>query len=132
MRFSEHNKVLNLVVDNDFDWLELFDTEHKGVILIALNSENIDFFFPGWRDYADMDNVGDSLRYEDANRFHAIHITIEDGVMSKEGEGDYEVLDYHFASQEDDGGEAISIPADDELAECGYLIFTVRPEEPVL
>ena len=45
-----------------------------------------------------MDNVGDSLRYEDANRFHAIHITREDGVMSKEGDGDNEVLDYHFAS----------------------------------
>ena len=60
MIFTEetNSSRLNIIVQNDFDWMELFDNHNlDNEIPITLNEGNMDFFYPN------------SLKYMNNNYF---------------------------------------------------------------
>ena len=131
MIYTEDNVQLNLFVEDDFDWLELFDTQTDNSLTITVNESNIDFFFPNWRDYVDKDNILETLNFDDADRFETIKVTIADNVMDKDGEGVYEIQSFKFGVYVDDDDNTVRVSANENFGDIIQLHYEVTPDLPI-
>ena len=102
---------LNIIVQNDFDWMDLFDNHNlDNEIPITLNEGNMDFFYPNWRTLYNPGNLADSLDETKADRFGSIRVTIAESVKFRDGEGEYEVESFAITFPVDDRQDCIDIP----------------------
>jgi len=115
MLFTEEiiSRRLNLIVQDDFDWLQLFDSrEHSNELQIVLNEGNMDFFYPNWKTDYDPANLPGTLDELVAHRFETIRIAISDGVSFNDGQGEYEVTAFGIAFPSEDEEDKFDIPAE--------------------
>ena len=113
MIFTEetNSSRLNIIVQNDFDWMELFDNHNlDNEIPVTLNEGNMDFFYPNWRTLYNPGNLADSLDETKADRFGSIRVTIAESVKFRDGEGEYEVESFAITFPVDDRQDCIDIP----------------------
>lgn len=131
MIFTEetNSRRLNIIVQDDFDWLELFDNRNlENEIPITLNWKNMDFFFPNWRTEADPANLAETLNELRANRFGSIQVTIADEVINKHGEGVYEVQAFAITFPAYYGDEKFLIAGEDII--LAKIFYKVAPQLP--
>lgn len=124
------NRRLNIIIQNDFDWLQLFDT-HKlsNEIPIVLNEDNMDFFFPNWRIEYNPENLPDTLDEFVADRFDSISVSISEGVSLNEGKGEYEVTAFAIAFPVNENDDKFDIQAEGKvLAKLFYQVSPVHYE----
>ncbi len=129
MLFTEEiiSRRLNLIVQNDFDWLQLFDSrEHSNELQIVLNDDNMDFFYPNWIIEYDPDNLPATLDEIVADRFNTINVTISEGVSFNDGEGEYKVTAFAIAFPVDEDKFGIS----SESIVYARLFYQVSPDLP--
>ena len=132
MIFTEETigRRLNLIVQNDFDWLQLFDDQkQRNEIPIVLNEGNMDFFYPNWRTEYDHANIPGTIDELVANRFDSISIVFSEGVTFEVGEGRYEITAFAIAFPCDDEEDKFDIPAEGKV--LAKLFYQVSPDLPV-
>ena len=137
MLLSRINDQINVIVQDIFEWMEIFDSGLVNEIQFNLDEDSLDFFCPKWRSYIDRDNPFETLRTEDAKQIKYIKIVTATDLKDirgddlTEGEGIYEVTDYRFDIGYDEAEEILS---DDLYAEflnyAGLVTFTVKPDLP--
>jgi hypothetical protein len=121
---------LNIIVQNDFDWLQMFDDlKQRNEMPIVLNEDNMDFFYPNWRTEFDPGNIPDTLDELVANRFDYISIVFSEGVTFDVGEGRYEVTAFSIAFPCDEEQHKFDIPAEGKV--LAKLFYQVSPDLPV-
>ena len=129
MKFSEKDKQLTILIEDEYDWLEMFDaTNASNIIEIPIGKNNIDFFFPNRKCYNENDDLAQQL-IDDANRFDTIKLEVAEGIMNKEGEGifDVEGFDFDFSSDPDED-EKFALPIEIENEEVGIIAYIVSPD----
>ena len=132
MIFTEetNSSRLNIIVQNDFDWMELFDNHNlDNEIPITLNEGNMDFFYPNWRTLYNPGNLADSLDESKADRFGSIRVTIAESVKFRDGEGEYEVESFAITFPVDDRQDCIDIPLG--AKPLARIFYKVTPDLPI-
>lgn len=129
MKFSENNNQLTILIEDDYEWLEMFDRSSKSsnIIEISINKSNVDFFFPNREIYINDDDVEQRL-IDDANRFETIKLVVADDVMDKNGEGVFEVNGFDFDLIQDPDEERFALPREIENGDFAVIAYIVSPE----
>lgn len=129
MKFKEKDRQLTIFIEDEYDWLEMFDASNtSNIIKIPIGDNNIDLFLPNWNNYDKNKNIALHL-IADANRFDTIKIEVADGVMDKSGEGVFKVngFDFDFNTDTDDE-EKFALPIEIENNEIGIIAYIVSPD----
>ena len=127
MKFSEKNKQLTILIEDLYEWLEMFDAGTSNIIQIDINPSNVDFFFPNRKKYINDDDLEQKL-IDDANRFDTIKLTVADGIMEKNGEGVFEVNGFDFDILSDPDEEKVALPREIENGDFAIIAYIVSPE----
>ena len=137
MLISKIDNQLLINVQDVFEWMEIFDSGLVNEIQINLDEDNIDAFFPGWRNYIDKENPFESLKFDELEKIKSIKILLASELKDiqgddlTDGEGVYEVIKYQYGNgyDEEEDGE----PEDMYqvfLMYPGMITFTVKPDLP--
>ncbi len=129
MEFSEKNNQLTIIIEDDYEWLEMFDRSSKSsnIIEISINKTNVDFFFPNRKFYINDDDIEQRL-IDDANRFETIRLVVADDVMDKNGKGVFEVNGFDFDLIQDPDEERFALPREIENGDFAVIAYIVSPE----
>ena len=130
MKLSEKERRLTVLIEDEFEWLEIFDSSPASdIISIDVSRETIDFFFPNRAKYINDDDLEQKL-IDDANRFDTVELKIADGVMDSRGEGIFEVKGFSFDinSDPDEEDQKFMLPIERETGAFGLVSFTVTPD----
>ena len=127
MKFSEKKKQLTILIEDEYEWLEIFDAGTSNIIQIDINPSNVDFFFPNRKKYINDDDLEQKL-IDDANRFDTIKLTVADGIMEKNGEGVFEVNGFDFDILSDPDEEKVALPREIENGDFAIIAYIVSPE----
>lgn len=127
MKFSENNKQLTILIEDLYEWLEMFDAGTSNIIQIDINPSNVDFFFPNRKNYINDDDLEQKL-IDDANRFNTIKLTVAEGIMEKNGEGVFEVNCFDFDIIIDPDEEKVALPREIENGDFAIIAYIVSPE----
>ena len=127
MKFSEKNKQLTILIEDEYEWLEMFDAGTSNIIQIDINPSNVDFFFPNRKKYINDDDLEQKL-IDDANRFDTIKLTIAEGIMEKNGEGVFEVNGFDFDIISDPDEEKVALPREIDNGDFAIIAYIVSPE----
>lgn len=125
MILSEHNKQLTIFIENDLEWLEMFDAGQSNIITIDMNRKITDFFFPNLPKYINDDDLEQRM-IDDANRFDTILLLVCEGVMNKAGEGEFEVKNVTFYFYNDEDNKKFVLPLEEDY--IGIIAFEVTPD----
>lgn len=125
MILSEHNRQLTIFIENEFEWLEMFDAVESNIISIDINKKITDFFFPNLPRYINDDNLAQRM-IDDANRFDTILLLVCEGVMNKAGEGEFEVKGFHLNFYDDEDNKKFVLPIEEDY--IGIIAFEVTPD----
>lgn len=137
MLISKMNNQILINVQDVFEWMEIFDFGLVNEIQINLDEDNIDAFFPGWRNYIDKENPFESLRFNEIEKIKYIRILLASELKDiqgddlTDGEGVYEVTKYQYGN-----GYAVGENRESEdiyqdfLMFPGMITFTVKPDLP--
>ena len=137
MLISKMDNQILINVQDVFEWMEIFDSGLVNEIQINLDEDNIDAFFPGWRNYIDKEKPFESLKFDDLEQIKSIRILLPSelkdiqGDELSDGEGVYEVAEYRYGNgyEEEEDGESADI-YHDFLMYPGMITFTVKPDLP--
>jgi hypothetical protein len=129
MEFKEKDRQLTILIEDLYEWHEMFDgTSSTNIIEVPIGKNNIDFFFPNRKKYINDDDLEQKL-IADANRFDTIKIEVANGVMDKSGEGVFEVNGFDFDFNTDlDDEEKFALPIEIENNEIGIIAYIVSPD----
>ena len=128
MKFSEKNKQLTILIEDLYEWLEMFDgTSSTNIIEVPIGKNSIDFFFPNRMKYINDDDLEQKL-IDDANRFDTIKLEVADFIMDKKGEGVFEVQGFDFDVFSDPNDEKFALPIEIENEEFGVVAYIVTPD----
>lgn len=129
MKFSQKNNQLTILIEDDYEWLEMFDRSSKSsnIIEISINKSNVDFFFPNRKVYINDDDIEQRL-IDDANRFETIRLVVADDVTDKNGEGVFEVNGFDFDLIQDPDEERFALPREIENGDFAVIAYIVSPE----
>ena len=127
MKFSEKNKQLTILIEDEYEWLEIFDAGTSNIIQIDINPSNVDFFFPNRKKYINDDDLEQKL-IDDANRFDTIKLTVAEGIMEKNGEGVFEVNGFDFDIISDPDEEKVALPREIDNGDFAIIAYIVSPE----
>ncbi len=73
MEVSANRNTLRVVVDYK-EYKEIFEDHDGEYVAIITNEENMEVFFPKWRDYTDKENILGTVHEGDALRFEKVEI----------------------------------------------------------
>lgn len=127
MKFSEKKKQLTILIEDVYEWLEIFDAGTSNIIQIDINPSNVDFFFPNRKKYINDDDLEQKL-IDDANRFDTIKLTVAEGIMEKNGEGVFEVNGFDFDIISDPDEEKVALPREIDNGDFAIIAYIVSPE----
>ena len=127
MKFSEKNKQLTILIEDLYEWLEMFDAGTSNIIQIDVNPSNVDFFFPNRKKYINDDDLEQKL-IDDANRFDTIKLTVAKDIMDKSGEGVFDVNGFDFDIISDPDDEKVALPREIENGDFAIIAYIVSPE----
>lgn len=89
---------------------------------IYTDNDNMNIFFPNWKEYVDKNDVLPSLDVGEAMRFKKICFSFDDTVETKEGEGYHEIIDFMAIENIDDDGDIPTVGINDDMD--GKVIFS--------
>lgn len=127
MKLSEKDKQLTILIEDVYEWLEMFDNGTPNIIQLSINRINVDFFFPNRKRYINDDDLEQKL-IDDANRFDTIKIEVADGIMEKNGDGIFEVNGFDFDIISDPDNEKFALPIEVENGDFAIIAYVVSPE----
>lgn len=130
-----NKEAIVMTIENFWDWMDLFDNGVEDEIVLELDAENLDAFFPDWDTYIDEDNPFSSLKMEEVKAIKTIQIMIASDVKEiddLEGEGFYNVIRCECEL----GDGAIKEEGDEPTFEAfleytGSVAFKISPNHPV-
>ena len=137
MLISRIDNQLLINVQDVFEWMEIFDSGLVNEIQINLDEDNLDAFFPDWRNYIDKENPFESLKFDDLEQIESIKILLASELKDiqgddlTDGEGVYEVTKFQYGNgyDEEEDGEAEDM-YQVFLMYPGMITFTVKPDLP--
>ncbi len=112
---------------NDEERDDIFAKNDGEYIDVFIDKDNINTFFPRWKEYVDPDNVVPCLNTADASRFEKLHILYDDTIKEKEGEGLYKITSFSIVPAIDDEDEIVVVGIDDEIEQI--MMITISFEK---
>ena len=129
MKVSVINEELHVLIDNY--WMDDYSCGNDGdnFVSIVTDNDNIDLFFPNWKDYVDKDDVVNSLRLEDAMRFKKLVLSIDESNPNLADQlhnaGEYTITDIScIEGRTDEDGEPATLSINDDMS--GAVVFDVE------
>lgn len=113
MIISANDTELILKINSE-EWEDIFDMNCGEYVDVFVDNDNIDIFFPGWKEYVDHENVIPGLNIDDAARFKKLCIEFDETVGDKEGEGNYKITDISFEPAIDEENDVLVVGVDDD------------------
>lgn len=132
MILSRENDILEINVENDIDWIDLFDKGDYNEIMFEIEEETLDLFFPGWESYIDKDRPFETLRKEDG-KIKTIRIQLSPDLKHLGGDGIYEVVEYRCDLADEAYRDEFGLePTYDEFLHLtGTVYYKVTPDLPL-